>query len=222
VTTESDYIYHCPKVTTPPVIAGLIDDPAWQIAPLLELVNSEDGSSARQSTRAGMCWDDECLYVAFEVQDRYILATMTEHDDTVCAEEAVEVFLNPSCDLVNYFEYEVSPANVVYDPRIFNPDMDINPQISTEWHSYNLRTAVLVDGVLNDLSIHSRGYFVEMAIPFADMFRETPKPGEVWRGNLFRIDRHPEGDEFQSWSPTRRVPAAFHVPKRFGRIVFEG
>lgn len=221
MTIQTDYTYHCPKVSTPPVIAGLVDDPEWQLAPVVELVNSEDGSPAKQPTQAQMCWDDECLYVAFKVVDKYIVATMTEHDDTVCSEEAVEIFINPSGDLMNYFEYEVSPRNVVFDPRITNPDMSINPGISTDWHSHNLRTAVVVDGVLNDISIHSRGYSVEMAIPFADMFVETPKPGEIWRANLFRIDRHPEGDEFQSWSPTLHVPAAFHVPQRFGRIVFE-
>ena len=222
MTAETQYVYHCPKVETPPVIAGLIDEQVWLRAPVVELVNTEDGAPARQYTKARMCWDDAYLYVAFNVQDRYILASMTQRDAPVYSEEAVEVFLNPSGDLVDYFEFEVSPRNVVFDARIANPEMGIYPQIGAGWDSHNLLTAVVVDGTLNDLSVHSRGYSVEMAIPFADMFVDTPKPGEVWRANLCRIDRHPDGDEFQSWSPTLHDPVAFHVPKRFGSIVFEG
>ena len=63
-------------------------------------------------------------------------------------------------------------------------------------------------------------WVVEMRIPFA-AFPEVnpPKPGDVWRGNFYRIDRA-EPPEFTAWSPTLETPPNFHVPERFGYIVF--
>jgi hypothetical protein len=48
----------------------------------------------------------------------------------------------------------------------------------------------------------------------------VPHAGDTWRGNLYRIDAGPP-PEFTAWSPTMRTPPDFHVPARFGRIVFE-
>jgi len=61
---------------------------------------------------------------------------------------------------------------------------------------------------------------VEYAIPFKGLATFTPKPGQRWRLNLYRIDLTPEPKEFQAWSPTLHVPAAFHIPERFGTVFF--
>jgi hypothetical protein len=62
---------------------------------------------------------------------------------------------------------------------------------------------------------------VEMRIPFA-AFPEVnpPKAGDMWRANFYRIDRS-DSPEFTSWSPTLETPPNFHVPERFGYLLFE-
>jgi hypothetical protein len=58
-------------------------------------------------------------------------------------------------------------------------------------------------------------------IPFSSIGAAAPRDGESWRGNFFRIDRHPaEGDEYSAWRPTMKQPADFHVTGAFGRLVF--
>jgi hypothetical protein len=58
-------------------------------------------------------------------------------------------------------------------------------------------------------------------IPFSSVGRATPGDGETWRGNFFRIDRHPDhGDEFSAWQPTLKNPADFHVAAAFGALRF--
>ena len=46
-----------------------------------------------------------------------------------------------------------------------------------------------------------------------------PAPNEQWRMNLYRIERG-EAEEFTAWSPTLKSPPDFHVPSRFGTLVF--
>ena len=214
-------IYHCPKVSKPPVINGRINDAAWKCAQVVTLVDAAKGGKCAQTTTARMCWDDRNLYVAFDCADKDIYGTFRKHDDRLFEQEVVEVFLDPDDNPKRYYEIEVSPRNVVFDALIDNPDGQSAGALSDfGWNCKGLRTAVVVDGTLDNRQDVDRGWTVELAIPFRSIGRSTPKPGEEWRGNLYRIDRFPEPMEFQAWSPTLRDPANFHVPKQFGTILF--
>jgi len=114
-------VYTCPKVTTPPIIDGKLDDAAWKCAPAVELVNTVDGAPVKWTTKARMCWDDTCLYVAFDCVDQDVWGTMLKRDDPIYEEEVAEVFLCPDRNLARYFEIEVSPHNTVWDGIIANP-----------------------------------------------------------------------------------------------------
>lgn len=214
-------VYLCPKVDCPPIIDGKLDDPAWRLAPEVTLVLTCTGQPATKLTRARMCWDEKCLYIAFDCADTDIFATMTNHDDWIWREEVVEAFICPDCDLSHYFEINLSPKNVVFDAYIVN-EAGGNPGSGTDygWTCEGLRTAVQVDGTIDNRDDVDRGWTAEYAVPFAALKRCAPKPGERWRLNLYRIDLYPEPTEFQAWSPTLTPKPAFHIPKRFGTVFF--
>ncbi|MEN6519828.1 MAG: carbohydrate-binding family 9-like protein [Armatimonadota bacterium] len=214
-------IYNCPKVNTPPIIDGRLDDDAWSHSEAVNLVLSEDGASASKPTRVKLCWDNDHLYLAFDCTDQDIWGTMFNRDDLIWNEEVVEAFLSPDGDLTHYYELNVSPRNVVFDTEI--SALTDDPPVfkgRKEWDITGLKTAVAVDGTLDDRNDIDRGWSIEIAVPFASLGRKTPKPGEKWRGNLYRIDLSPEPVEFQAWSPTLISPANFHRPSHFGTIVF--
>lgn len=213
-------VYTCPKVANAPVIDGRLDDEAWKSAEPIRLVRAETGEPVTRETTAWMCWDDRNLYIAFDCIDQDIWGTYTKHDDYVFNEEVVEAFICPTCKLDDYFELNVTPRNVTFDGhiRMINreyPPMDTIPG----WECEGWQTAVIVDGTLDDRTDVDKGWTVEMAIPFASLDRKTPIPGERWRMNLFRIDLTPT-PEYQAWSPTMVKPARFHVPERFGTVLF--
>jgi hypothetical protein len=61
---------------------------------------------------------------------------------------------------------------------------------------------------------------VEIALPMEDIVtarHRPPLPGDRWRMNLFRAEQLPKVASL-AWSPTLRDD--FHVPQRFGEIVF--
>lgn len=215
-------VYICPKVAVPPAIDGKLDDGAWTHAPVVTFVRSQDGKPATKLTKAWMCWDDENLYISFDCVDSDVWGTLTKRDDPIYGQEVVEFFLAPSCDLQRYYEFEVSPRNVIFDAIIVNttgraPD---SSKTDVAWTCKDLRTAVIVDGTLDNRNDVDRGWTAEVAIPFASLDRAAPKPGERWRANLYRIDLSPPPIEFQAWSPTLIDPANFHVPARFGTVLF--
>jgi hypothetical protein len=69
-----------------------------------------------------------------------------------------------------------------------------------------------------------RGWVSEWVVPFAKIkwLNAPPKPGDEWRMNAYRIEKHREDGrlegEFSGWSPPR--VGDFHNIARFGRMKF--
>jgi hypothetical protein len=173
-------------------------------------------------TRVKALWDDSALYLAFQCDDRDIFSPYTRRDQPLYRGEVVEAFIATGDDANRYFEFEVSPANVLFDARVFNPGNRKGMKVETAWNARGMRSAVRVDGTLTQRGDRDRGWTVEIAIPFADLGLSRPvRPGDAWRANFYRIDRG-KPEEFSAWSPTLLNPPDFHVPARFGRLVFLG
>ena len=217
-------IHHCKKVSRPPRIDGRLNDEAWRTAVPIGPFLLHDGSGpASRRTDAKVCWDDRCLYVAFVCEDPDIWGTFTKRDDPIYTEEVVEVFLDPDLDLDHYYELEVSPRNVVFDALITSKGGKVIYADPAKWDCKGIRTAVVVEGTLDNRSDRDVRWTVEMAIPFASLDEaknRPPSPKDVWGMNLYRIDLTPT-PEFSCWSPTLSEPPSFHVPSRFGKIIFE-
>jgi hypothetical protein len=198
----------------------LIQDP-WCVPRAcspVRLRRSTDGAVPRLSTSVSAYYDARFLNVVFSGADDHMLATLADHDAPLYQEDVVEVFLAPE-RLTEYFEIEVNPLGTTFDARIESPDGNRSTmRADVSWECEGLRAGVrrLVEAggrVSLDTLIR---------IPFAGLGRTTPAGGETWRGNFFRIDRHPsENDEFSAWRPTMKAPPDFHVPSVFGTLVFQ-
>ena len=244
--------FSCPRVFDEVQLSGELDREPWTrvtsaaLAPVqkLSLVGSH-GRRRTPRTLFAVCVTETHLLLAFRCLDDDIWGTYTRRDDPLYEEEVVEVFLCPTSNLRHYYEFEVSPRNVVFDARVYSPDLHRRTMnVDTSWDCPGLETSVRVMGVLHtappaarveerrekrtDSSDSQRStqsiqgiWTVDMRIPFA-AFPEVnpPKPGDAWRANFFRIDRA-EPPEFTAWSPTLETPPNFHVPERFGHLLFE-
>ncbi|MHB1357289.1 MAG: carbohydrate-binding family 9-like protein [Anaerolineae bacterium] len=211
--------YLCHRATTPIVIDGLLDDPAWAQAVEVSLVQAASGQKTRQATTARVLWDDAYLYISFHCQDTRIYASLRERGMHLWDEEVVEVFLDDDCDDYSYAEFEVNPLNTILELFLFKRG-EVWKQL-WEWQCPRMRTTVRVDGDPTDPDSVDRSWTVEIALPWEDFCTAPhlpPQVGDRWRMNLYRIDRAPEGDEYSAWSAPRRN--AFHTPERFGWLEF--
>src|ERR1043166_235578 len=90
--------YTCYRASGPIQIDGRLNDAAWRKAPWTSLFVDIEGSKQplpRFHTRAKMLWDDQYFYVAAELQDPDVWATLTEHDAVIFRDNDFEVFLWP-------------------------------------------------------------------------------------------------------------------------------
>ena len=186
--------YSVQRALEPVVVDGTLDEFSWerahQINRFERILNDYD--EVLFPTRAKMLWDSSYFYFAFVCQDADMWAIYEEEDDPLWSEEVVEVFIDPDGDGKRYLELEVNPLNVVVDLLIYS--------VSPEWHSSKdwdiagLKTAVQAHGTVNDSLALDRGWTAEIAIPWAAMADSVtggarPTAGDVWRLNLYRIER---------------------------------
>jgi hypothetical protein len=210
--------YTARRAAKAPVIDGELNDAVWKAAVPVVLRGSFDGRQPSLRTEARLAYDDQHLYVAFDVEDPDIWGTLRKRDDPIYEQEVVEVFLDANADGRTYNELQVSPHNVTFDAYFpaRRQGMDLN------WDS-GMTTAVKVRGTLDNPADRDEGWRVEMKIPFARLAEVPnlpPKKGERWRFNAYRLE-HVERRQVEGQSFSPLFVGDFHALPRFGWLVFE-
>lgn len=200
---------------------GRLDEAAWSRTPSTgAFVDTMTGARAAFGAQAKVLWDDENLYVGFEVEDDYLKSSFRNRDDHLWEQDCVEIMVDPDGDGRNYFELQVSPRNVVFDTR-YDSRRVPQPIGHADWNA-EIRSAVHLRGTLDD-DEEDQGYSVEIAIPWSSFAAGNPpatKPsaGQTWRINFYVMDSREDGQRANGWSPPR--VGDFHMPDRFGRVTF--
>ena len=216
---------------------GKLDDPAWQNAPWTDYFQDIEGgekTKPRFKTRAKMLWDEDYFYIGADLEEPQIWATLTKRDSVIFYDNDFEVFIDPDSDNHQYYEFEMNALNTVWDLRLPKPYKDGGSAIDS-WDIEGLKTAVHVDGVLNNPNVKNCGWSLEIAMPWKALreFSKVPAPpkhGDQWRVNFSRVEWEVtvEDGKFQKapnqkednwvWSPQEVVD--MHRPERWGYVQF--
>jgi hypothetical protein len=229
--------YVCYRAAGPITIDGKLDDAAWKAAPWTDYFADIEGDkkpAPRYKTRVKMLWDDQCLYIGAELQEPHVSATLREHDSVIFNDNDFEVFLGPEGDSHHYAELELNALNTTWDLLLTKPYKDGGKAINA-WEITGLRTAVHVDGTLNDPSDTDRGWTVEIAWPWKGLAELTKRPapphdGDQWRINFSRVEwDHTikdgkyvkiEGKPEANWVWSPQGVIDMHRPERWGYLQF--
>ena len=125
-------------------------------------------------THVKMLWDDEYFYVAAELEEPHVWATLLKHDSVIFHDNDFEVFLNPSGDGRNYFEFEINALGTYWDLFLPKPYRD-GGKADNGWEIPGLKSAVKVNGTLNDSTDVDQSWSVELAFPWAVLKEHTSR-----------------------------------------------
>ena len=167
--TGSTRVYAAPMASSAPAIDGDLGDEAWRDAPWTESfvdIRGEDWPDPHWTTRARLTWDARFLYVGAELEEPHLWATLTERDAIIYRDHDFEVFLDPDGDGLAYYELEINALGTEFDLFLDRP-YSRGGSAHIGWDMEGLRTAVRLDGTLNDPSDEDRGWTVEIAIPWS-------------------------------------------------------
>ncbi len=218
--------YQCLKTAGPIRIDGKLDDAAWRAAPWTsDFVDIEGDSKPRPwfRTRVKMLWDDQYLYIAAELEEPEVKATLTQRDSVIFKDNDFEVFIKPLPETKSYYEFEINALNTGWDLFLPKPYKE-DGQPDNSWDIEGLKTAIAVQGTLNQAGDKDRGWTVEMAYPLSAFSSRQavprPKAGTVWRINFSRVQwtAGKAREDNWVWSPQGEID--MHVPERWGYLRF--
>jgi predicted esterase len=182
--------YLCRHTSTPIAVDGKLDDAAWAEAPWtgdFVDIQGEGKPKPRFRTRAKMLWDDEYLYIAAELEEPHVWATLTQHDSVIFLDPDFEVFINPRGDTHAYYEFEMNALNTSWDLMLDKPYKD-DGRPNNAWDIPGLKTAVHVNGTINNSADTDQGWTVEIAFPWKVLAQHARHPGPPSEGEQWRID----------------------------------
>ena len=167
--------YTAYRAGEPITIDGRLEEPSWKLAPrsprFVDLIN---GTPTIHDTRAVVLWDDDYLYVGFWVEEPHVRGDLTERDSPIYNNNDVEVFI---AGKDAYYEFEINSLGTIYEVFIIweeayeeggyskvpafqrsNPKVRFwegkqsrgNRIASFDWDLAGIKTAVHVDGTLNN------------------------------------------------------------------------
>ncbi len=229
--------YECRRASAPIRINGGISSAEWKSAPWTDWFEDIEGSTKpapRFRTRAKMLWDDQYLYIAAELEEPDVWATLTEHDAVIFHDNDFEVFLNPTGDSLKYFEFEINALGTYWDLFLPKPNRQ-QGKADNGWEIPGLKSAVRVNGSINNPSKPDKNWTVELAFPWTAFVERSgkglPKPGDEWRMNFSRVEwktevvdhkyrKLPGKEDNWVWSPQGVVD--MHRPETWGYVKFLG
>jgi hypothetical protein len=182
--------YLCRRAVSPIVIDGNLDDPAWSHARWTDDFVDIEGRAKpkpRLRTRAKLLWDDDYLYIAAELREPHVWATLTNHDALIFRDPDFEVFIDPQGKTQPYYEFEMNALNTTWDLLFDKPYMD-SGKPHNEWEIPGLKSAVHINGTLNDPDDKDRGWTVELAFPWKVLSEHARHGGPPGEGEQSRID----------------------------------
>jgi hypothetical protein len=187
--------YVCYRTPSPVSPDGLLNEPAWDAAPWTDYYLDIEGSTkpaARYKTHAKMLWDDTNFYIAAELEEPDVWATLRQRDTVIFFDNDFEVFIDPDGDTHNYYELEVNPFGTAWDLLMVKPYNDGGPAV-VGWDIAGLKVGTHVNGTINNPGDKDKSWTVEIIIPLSSLTEyawaaRIPKAGDQWRMNSYRIE----------------------------------
>lgn len=233
-------VYSVPQAKETIVIDGLANEDSWDLAMWSDKFVDIEGDlkpSPKFETRVKMLWDHNYLYIYALLDEPHIWGSLTQHDTIIYHNNDFEVFIKPAEHQSLYYEIEVNTLNTVMDLMMAKA-YRIGGEAIMHWDVKNLKSAVHIEGTLNNPNDVDKYWSVEMAIPFSSLstFGKAPTPriNDFWRINFSRVQwqhtlhdgrykRKEENgkllpEENWVWSPIGIIN--MHYPERWGYIQF--
>ncbi|MHB8055131.1 MAG: carbohydrate-binding family 9-like protein [Candidatus Aminicenantales bacterium] len=236
----------CYRAAGPVTVDGNLDEAVWDKVSWSDPFADIEGRprvKPRFKTMVKLLWDDTYFYVGAYLEETNVWATLTERDSVIFQDNDFELFIDPDGDSHNYFELEINALNTVWDLFLINPYRDGRPANIDAWDIRGLKSAVLINGTINNPGDKDKSWFVELALPWAVLQEAAdpsapPRSGDQWRINFSRVEYRttvvdgavlkatdpssgrPYPEDNWVWSPMGLIN--IHYPEMWGYVQFSG
>jgi uncharacterized protein DUF5916 len=197
-------------VSTPPVIDGRLNDPAWRdVPPITGFIQRElhEGTPITERTEVRIITDGQALYVGawlYDTDAGGIVAGEKVRDGEISKSDYFGILLDTYHDRQNGFVFTTTPAGIEYDAQVVSEGEGGGIQLPGQTRAtagslggFNLNW----DGTWTvATSVDSLGWYAEFRIPFTTL-RYGSGEAQTWGLNLVRSIRRKNEEAFWSFIP---------------------
>ena len=221
---NSDSVYYVRRTKQPIPIDGNWDKEEWNGLQAGEIAHFPwQVPDFKPVTHMKMAYDDENIYVIFQVQDRYVRAILTKVNDQVSQDACVEFFFAPdTASTMQYFNIEINCIGIPLMYYIRKPMSDLTKL--TEKDILKIQIASTLDGPIDPEIIDPITWVIEYKIPLG-MIEDygkvsRPKPNVTWKANFYKVATNNSNKHYATWSLVTSDRPNFHLPQFFGELRF--
>ncbi len=228
------------KTTEKITIDGFHNEAIWNRVPWSSsFVDIEGSDIPIYDTRVKMIWDDIYFYILGTLEAPHIWGDIQKKDAIIYHNNDFEVFIDPDNNGHTYYEIEINALNTIWDLFLTKPYRESSQSALNDWDANGLKSAIQIDGSLNNSEDIDRKWLVEMAIPWkvfkTAYFQNNIPSDSFWRINFSRVNWEHEviNGKYQRkkdkkgrflpeknwvWSPHGEVN--MHQPEKWGYVFF--
>jgi hypothetical protein len=200
------------------------EDPTWKEIKTANINNyMGDKPDHFPVTQVKVAYDDMAIYVKFKVNDRYVKAIYSSHQNPVYKDSCVEFFFTPGIDInEGYFNLEMNCIGTMLFHHQKIPRKNAVSIQKTDIEKVKVITSLteLIDPEQEeDIS-----WTVSYKIPFSILKKyhnfKNPEAGSVWRANFYKCADDTSHPHWLTWAPIDYPTPDFHRPQYFGELHF--
>ena len=222
---EPESVYKVVRLKKPMNIDANWNKQQWKNIKALEITNYMGKVPAfKPVAKAKMMYDKENLYLIFQVQDRYVRCLTDKINGPVYKDSAVEFFFSPDQNMpLTYFNLETNCGGTPLLHYNLVPRKDSRQLEIDDIKKVEIVTSL--PKVIDPEMSEPVTWTIEYKIPIAVLEKygtiTCPEKGVEWRANFYKIAENSSNPHYITWSIVENDKPNFHMPKFFGKIVFE-
>lgn len=220
-------------------IDGESQEASWnKVSWTSPFIDIEGKKQPKYKTEVKMLWDDTYFYVLAKMEEPHVWGNLTKRDTIIFYNNDFEIFIDPDGDTHNYYELEINALNTAWDLFVTKPYRTTNAVLN-DWNITGLKSAVKVNGTINNPNDTDTGWILEIAIPWAayktGYFQKNIPTDKFWRVNFSRVnwDHQITDGKYERkkdangkllheynwvWSPMGVIN--MHEPEKWGYVLF--
>lgn len=197
----------------------------WRFVKAIELTNYMGQiPSFRPTVHVKMMYDEDNLYVIFQVNDCYVRSIIEEYNGPVSTDACVEFFFSPDTSLPErYFNLEINAGGT--------PLMAYHIFQQKEYQKLSIEDLKKIEiahslpkKVDPEIAIPII-WTIEYKLPLSVLEKFSsvshPNAGVTWRANFYKTASKSSNPHWITWSFVDNIIPQFHLPQFFGTLRFK-
>lgn len=217
-------IYNITPITEDSGLSNEWEDSTWKEIQPVDINNfMGDKPGHFPASQVKVAYDNSAIYVKFKVDDKFIKAVYSNHQDPVYKDSCVEFFFTPGKDISEgYFNLEMNCIGTM----LFH-HQKVPRQNSVAINETDIEKVEVISSlteVIDPEKVENMSWQVSYKIPFSILKKyhnfEDPGPGTIWKANFYKCADDTSHPHWLTWALIDNPTPDFHRPEFFGELHF--